>query len=41
MLGLNDIGLFDELAFFSRALTDAEVKQLFQLKDGVRSLRNG
>ena len=40
MLGLNYIGLFDELAFFSRALTDAEVKLLFQLEDGVWSLHN-
>jgi hypothetical protein len=40
MLGLNYIGLFDELAFFSRALTDAEVNWLFQLEDGVRSLHD-
>ena len=39
MLGLNYIGLFDELAFFNGALTCDEVKHLFQLKDGVRSLR--
>ena len=38
MLGLNYIGLFDELAIFNRALADQEVRTLYQLRDGVASL---
>jgi len=38
MLGLSYIGAFDELSIFNRALTDADVKQLHHLKDGVTSL---
>ena len=38
-LGLNYIGLFDELAVFNRALTGAEVASLYKLERGVTSLR--
>ena len=38
MLGLNYIGLFDELAIFNRALADQEVRTLYQLREGVASL---
>jgi hypothetical protein len=38
-LGLNYIGLFDELAVFNRALTAAEVASLYTLERGVASLR--
>ena len=37
-LGLNYIGLLDELALFHRALTGAEVETLYQLERGVASL---
>lgn len=39
VLGASYVGYMDDLAVFNRALTAAEVKQLFELKDGVRSLR--
>ncbi len=38
MLGLNYVGLFDELAIFNRALGADEVRELYRLKGGVRSL---
>ena len=38
-LGLNYIGLFDELAVFNRALTGAEVASLYKLERGVSGLR--
>jgi hypothetical protein len=38
-LGLNYIGLFDELAVFNRALTEAEVASLYTLERGVTALR--
>ena len=38
-LGLNYIGLFDELAVFNRALTGAEVASLYRLERGVAALR--
>ena len=38
-LGLNYIGLFDELAVFNRALTEAEVASLYKLDGGVATLR--
>jgi hypothetical protein len=38
-LGLNYIGLFDELAVFNRALTEAEVASLYKLDRGVITLR--
>ena len=38
-LGLNYIGLLDELAVFNRALTEAEVASLYKLERGVTSLR--
>ena len=38
VLGAAYVGHMDDLAVFSRALTDAEVKQLFALKDGVAEL---
>jgi len=37
-LGVNFVGLFDELALFDRALTQAEVAVLFELEGGVASL---
>ena len=39
MVGINYIGLFDELAFFNRALTAAEVSELFALPDGLTAVR--
>lgn len=39
VLGASYVGYMDDLAAFNRALSAAEVKQLFDLKDGVRSLR--
>lgn len=39
MIGINYIGLFDELAFFNRALTADEVGQLFALPDGLTTVR--
>lgn len=39
MLGLSYLGLFDELSFFNRALSVAEVRSLHALPEGVRSLR--
>lgn len=38
-LGLAYVGLLDDLAVFNRALTDAEVKHLHELKAGVADLR--
>ena len=38
-LGLNYIGLFDELAVFNRALTEAEVASLYRLERGLAPLR--
>jgi Concanavalin A-like lectin/glucanases superfamily len=38
-LGLNYIGLIDELSIFSRALNDAEVRALYALAGGVGALR--
>ena len=38
MLGISYTGLFDELAFFNRSLTAAEVGQLFALPGGVATL---
>lgn len=39
VLGAAYVGHLDDLAVFDRALTDAEVKQLMSLKNGVRDLR--
>lgn len=39
VLGAAYVGHMDDLAAFNRALTDAEVKQLYGLKEGVRELR--
>ena len=39
VLGAAYVGHLDDLAVFDRALTDAEVKQLMALKNGVRYLR--
>ncbi len=39
VLGAAYVGHLDDLAVFDRALTDAEVKQLMALKNGVRDLR--
>jgi len=38
-LGINYVGLFDELAVFDRALSDEEVLVLHQLNGGVAALR--
>jgi hypothetical protein len=38
-LGVNYVGLFDDLAVFNRELSEQEVKALHQLKDGVKSLK--
>lgn len=40
MLGLNYTGLFDELAFFNRALTATEVENIFVLPGGIQGLRD-
>lgn len=37
-LGVNYVGLLDEVAIFRRALTDAEVAALYKLEGGVRTL---
>ena len=38
-LGVNYVGLFDDLSVFNRELSAPEVKALHQLKDGVKSLK--
>ena len=38
-LGVNYVGLFDELAIFDRALTETEIQALAELKGGVSDLR--
>lgn len=38
VLGASYVGRLDDLAVFNRAMTDAEVTQLFSLKNGVREL---
>jgi len=38
VLGASYVGYMDDLAVFNRALTDAEVKQIFELKGGVRAM---
>ena len=38
-LGVNYVGLFDDLSIFNRELSEQEVKTLHQLKDGVKSLK--
>jgi Concanavalin A-like lectin/glucanases superfamily len=37
-LGVNYVGLFDELSAFNRPLNDKEIQTLYELKDGVRAL---
>ncbi|WP_435005570.1 family 16 glycoside hydrolase [Tundrisphaera lichenicola] len=39
VLGASYVGQMDDLAVFNRALTDGEVKQLYDLDQGVRELR--
>jgi len=39
VLGASYVGRLDDLAVFNRALTEAEVKQLFALPNGVKDLR--
>lgn len=39
VLGASYVGHMDDLAVFNRVLTDAEVKQLFGLKNGARELQ--
>ena len=38
-LGVNYVGLYDELAIFNRPLTQEEIQALYTLTDGVGSLR--
>ena len=38
-LGVNYVGLFDDLSVFNRELSEPEVKALHQLKDGVKSFK--
>jgi hypothetical protein len=38
-LGVNYVGLFDDLSVFNRELSDQEVKALHQLREGVKSLK--
>ena len=38
-LGVNYVGLFDDLSVFNRELSAQEVKTLHQLKNGVKSLK--
>jgi hypothetical protein len=40
MLGLNYIGLLDELAVFNRPLTSKEIELVFDTKDGLKSILN-
>ena len=37
-LGVNYVGLFDEVSFFRRALSDTEIRTLHELEQGVSSL---
>ena len=37
-LGINYVGLYDELALFDRALTAEEVRMLYELPGGVASI---
>ncbi len=39
VLGAAYVGQMDDLATFDRALTEAEVKRIYQLKDGISELR--
>jgi hypothetical protein len=39
VLGAAYVGHMDDLAVFNRALTDAEVRQVFALKNGIKDLR--
>jgi hypothetical protein len=38
-LGVNYVGLFDDLSVFNRELSEQEVKALHELKNGVKSLK--
>ena len=38
MLGIYYVGQLDDFAIFDRALTASEMKDVFQLKDGITSL---
>ena len=38
MLGLGYVGLFDELALFDRTLTAEEIREVFELKEGIAGL---
>jgi hypothetical protein len=37
-LGVNYVGLYDDVGIFNRALSDNEIQTLYQLKNGVRTL---
>ena len=37
-LGVNYVGLYDEVAAFNRPLSESEIQKLYQLKKGVRQL---
>jgi len=38
MLGISYVGQLDDFAVFDRALTATEMKQVFQLRNGITSL---
>ena len=38
MLGLGYVGMMDELAVFDKSLNDQEVKSVYELKNGIKSL---
>ena len=38
MLGLGYIGLMDELTIFDKPLESKEVKSVFELKNGIKTL---
>lgn len=38
LLGLHYVGIFDEFSCFNRALTDKEVKRIYEMKGGISSL---
>jgi hypothetical protein len=39
VLGASYVGHMDDLAVFNQSLTDGEVRQLYELKQGARELR--
>jgi hypothetical protein len=37
-LGINYVGLMDEIAIFNRALSEEEINTIFQMKNGLKSM---